>query len=78
MARVRFAGVVRVGERGMTITFGLPRKLRHPRIRRVEHPEANWYVHYLRVTTPKEFGDELLGWLRESYRMMGEQQHLES
>jgi hypothetical protein len=34
MARVRFAGVNAISERGMTIAFGLPRPPRHPRIRR--------------------------------------------
>ena len=49
MARVRFAGVACLSERGMTITFGLPRRLSHRRIQRVEHPVASWYVHYLRI-----------------------------
>ena len=78
MVRVRFAGVIRVSERGMTISIGLSRRLNNPRISRVDHPDPNWYVHYLRVTSSKEFDDELLGWLRESYKMMGKQQHLES
>ena len=32
-----------------------------------------WYVHHFRVTSAEELDDEMLGWLRESYRMMGEQ-----
>ena len=78
MVRVRFAGVISVSEHGMTISIGLSRRLNNPRIGRIDHPDPNWYVHYLRVTSPKELDDELLGWLRESYKMMGKQQHLES
>lgn len=76
MARVRFAGVVRLSERGMTITLGLPRRLVSERIQRVEHPDSNWYVHYLRITSPKELDNELFRWVSESYKMMGEQRHL--
>lgn len=78
MVQVRFAGVVRVSERGMTVSIGLPRRLSHVRIQPVEHPDSNWYVHYVRITKAVELDRELLGWLRESYRMMGEQLHLET
>jgi hypothetical protein len=30
----------------------------------------------MRITEPKELDDELLGWLRESYRQMGMQERL--
>lgn len=76
MVRVRFAGVARVSERGMTITLGLPRRLVSERIQRVEHPDSNWYVHYLRITSPKELDNELFRCVRESYKMMGKQRHL--
>jgi len=77
MVRVRFAGVNRISNRGMTASFALPRRLDSPRIQRVEHPVRRWYVHYFRVSSPEELDDEALEWLRESYRM-GEQRHLES
>jgi Domain of unknown function (DUF5655) len=76
MGRVRFAGVTSVSDRGMTISFGLPRPLSHPRIRKLEQPVSTWYVHTLRVTSPDELDDELLEWLRESYHQMGQQERL--
>jgi len=66
MVQVCFAGVVRVSEHGMTVSIGLPRRLSHVRIQRVEHPNSNWYVHYVRITKAVELDRELLGWLRES------------
>jgi hypothetical protein len=43
MGRVRFAGVHALSDRGMTIAFGLPHPLPHPRIRKIEDygEEAN-------------------------------------
>ena len=76
MGRVRFAGVTSVSERGMTIAFALPEPLHQPRIRKIENPSPGWYVHTMRITSPDALDDELLGWLRESYRMMGMQERL--
>jgi hypothetical protein len=71
MGRVRFAGVNAISDRGMTIAFGLPRPLRQPRIRKIEDYGGGWYGHWIRITSPLELDDELLGWLRESYHQMG-------
>lgn len=76
MARVRFAGVNAISDRGMTIAFGLPRPLRHPRIRKVEDYGSGWLGHWVRISSPEELDDELLGWLRESYLQMGMQERL--
>ena len=76
MARVRFAGVHALSDRGMTVAFGLPRPLPHPRIRKIEDYGGGWYGHWLRITEAKELDDELLGWLRESYHQMGMQERL--
>jgi hypothetical protein len=75
MGRVRFASVNSVSDRAMNVHFGLPRALRHPRVRKVEQ-FGSWYVHHLRVSAPDELDDELLGWLRESYQQMGMQERL--
>jgi uncharacterized protein DUF5655 len=75
MGRVRFASVNAVSEKGMSVHFGLPRLLRSPRVRKVERL-GGWYVHNLRIAGPEELDDELLGWLRESYRQMGMQERL--
>jgi hypothetical protein len=76
MGRVRFAGVTAVSDRGMSVAFGLPRPLGHPRVRKVER-FGTWFVHHMRITSAEELDDELLGWLRESYQQMGMQERLE-
>ncbi len=76
MARVRFSGVNAISDRGMTIAFALPRPLRHRRIRKVENIAPGWHGHWMRVTSPDELDDELLGWLRESFHQMGLQERL--
>ena len=76
MGRVRFAGVHALSDRGMTIAFGLPHPLPHPRIRKIEDYGGGWNGHWMRITEPKELDDELLGWLRESYHQMGMQERL--
>ncbi|HEY7589167.1 MAG TPA: DUF5655 domain-containing protein [Thermoplasmata archaeon] len=74
MVRVRFAGVRRVSDRGMTFAFALLRRIESPRIAKVEQ-YGKWYGHIVRVTEPGQLDDEVLRWLRESYRV-GEQRHL--
>ena len=76
MGRVRFAGVTSVSDRGMTLAFGLPRTLTHPRIRKVERIGPSWHVHTIRVASREELDEQLLEWLRESYHQMGMQEHL--
>jgi uncharacterized protein DUF5655 len=76
MARVRFAGVSAISDRGMTIAFGLPRPVRHPRIRKIEDYGGGWYGHWMRIRSPEELDAELLAWLRESYHQMGLQERL--
>jgi len=76
MGRVRFAGVHAISDRGMTIVFALPEPMRHPRIRKVERIVPGWWGHWMRITDPDELDGELLGWLRESYRLMGMQERL--
>ncbi len=66
MAGVRFAGVNAISDRGMTISFALPAPMRHRRIRKVEHIAPGWYGHRMRITSPEELDDELLGSLHES------------
>lgn len=69
MVRVRFAGVSALSEHGMAIGFALRRPLRSPRIARVVQHGRHWYSHYMRVTAPEDLDDEVLGWLREAYRV---------
>ncbi len=74
MARVRFASITRLSERGMTCCFALPRRLSAGRIAKVEYVTRGWFDHRLRITDPAQLDDEIQEWLRESYRMMGMQE----
>ena len=76
MGRVRFAGVSRISRKGMTIGFALPYPLTSGRIQRMENPIPSWHAHYMRITSPEQLDDELQGWLRESYHLMGQQERL--
>jgi hypothetical protein len=76
MGRVRFAGVSAISERGMTIAFGMPHRLKSGRIRKVERYGKDWYGHYMRITSPEEMDDELQDWLWEAYHQMGMQERL--
>lgn len=76
MARVRFAGVSRVSDRGMTIGFALPKPIQSPRLSKVEQIAPGWHGHWMRIKDPDELDEEVLAWLRESYRMMGMQERL--
>jgi hypothetical protein len=78
MARVRFAGVAGISDSGMTISFGLTRRLRSKRIRRVGQPISSWYDHTVRITSASELDTRLLKWMKESYEMMGQQGHLDA
>jgi hypothetical protein len=76
MVRVRFAAVLRVSNRGMTIGFWLKREVKSPKFSRVELIPPNNWIYQLRITDPEQLRDEeLLGWLREAYAV-GEQRHL--
>lgn len=75
LAKTRFAGVEKPTKDGLPLRIGLPRRIESPRIENVDQFEP-WYVHYLRLTSPAEFDDELLSWLRESYQKMGLRKHL--
>jgi len=77
MGRVRFAGITRINDRAMTCSFALPHPVKSPRFIKVEEVVPGWYVHHLRITDPAELDKEVLGWLRESYRLMGMQQRLQ-
>ncbi len=76
LARVRFAGITSLSERGMTCSFALPHALRSRRFAKVEEVAPAWWVHRLRVTDPDELDAEVQAWLRESYRLTGLQERL--
>jgi hypothetical protein len=76
VARVRFASVSALSEKGMTFGFMLPRPLESPRFARVEEVVPGWWSHRLRVTRVEELDAEVEAWLAESYRLMGMRERL--
>ncbi|MFN0207067.1 MAG: DUF5655 domain-containing protein [Planctomycetota bacterium] len=71
MGKVRFASVNRVGHDYIDVHFVLPRSLKSPRLRRVEHLDK-LYVHHLRLRDGREFDRELSDWLHCSYLEYGQ------
>ena len=76
LARVRFAGITRLSEDGMTCAFALPSPLKSGRFLRVREVVPGWWSHELRVLHPSELNGEVERWLRRSYRLMGMQGRL--
>jgi len=71
MGRVRFAGITRLSDREMRASFALPEKLESPRLLRANEVVPGWWVHEFVVTDPEDLDDEVGGWIRESYSLMG-------
>jgi hypothetical protein len=78
LAKVRFAGIASLSEKGMTCTFSLPHPLRSKRFARVWEVTPGWWLHRMRITSVDQLDDEMQEWLRESYRLMGMRERLES
>jgi hypothetical protein len=76
LARVRFAGITSLSEKGMTCAFALPYPLNSPRFTKVEEIVPGWWTHRLRITASRQLDEEIQAWLRESYRLMGMQERL--
>ncbi len=76
MVRVRFAGVIRLSDRGMTCGFWLKRQIESPRFARIDHLNRDDWIYEFRVTSPEQLDDEVLGWIREAYDV-GLQKHLQ-
>ena len=74
MVQVRFAGAAPRRD-GLDVGFWLPRRLDHPRFRKVETLGPAAHVHQLRVRRPEELDPTLRGWLREAYAV-GRREHL--
>jgi hypothetical protein len=76
LGRVRFAGITKLSEDGMSCSFALPYPLRARRFVKVAEVVPGWWVHELRVAKPKELDAQVQAWLRRSYRLMGMQGRL--
>lgn len=76
LGRVRFAGVTRVSDDGITCSFAMPFPLRSRRFQKVSEVAPGWWSHQLRITEAGQLDRQLQGWLRRSYRLMGMQERL--
>lgn len=73
-ARMTFAAVV-LKQRWLDAHVCLARRRKHPRFTRIESFSPRNHVHQFRIHSLKELDKEVLGWLREAYRV-GKQEHL--
>jgi hypothetical protein len=76
LAEVRFAGVSAPAANGLTVSFALPKPVKSARLTRVKEEIPGWWSHHLVVRDPSEFDAELIGWIRQSYRLMGLRERL--
>ncbi len=74
--RVRFAGCV-PRKSFLLCSFGFHRKRESPRFHKITQYAPLWYGHECRVTSEKDFDEEFMDWIRESYAV-GQQKHLEA
>lgn len=74
MVRVRFAGAV-PRSRWLDVEFWLPRRIEHPRFRRVETLYPNAHIHSLRISEVGQLDAQVAAWLGEAYSV-GCQEHL--
>lgn len=51
----------------LMVTFGLGRRLDHPRVVVATEPYPNRWTHHVLVTCPEDVDDELMGWLLAAY-----------
>lgn len=51
----------------LMVTFGLERRLDHPRVAVATEPYPNRWTHHVLVTRPEEIDDELMGWVLAAY-----------
>lgn len=53
--------------RWVDLSFGLNRRLQHPRVTRASRDASGRTYHGVRITSPADIDDEVRGWLTESY-----------
>jgi hypothetical protein len=77
LGRVRFAGVTRLSDASITVSFALPAPLRSRRFQRVVEVAPGWFVHRLVITDARQFDRQARAWFRRSYQLMGMQGRLQ-
>jgi hypothetical protein len=66
--RMRFAGVY-VRKHHLEAGFLLPRRVEHPRMRKIVAYSPSCIGHHLDIRSPADLDAELASWLREAYRV---------
>ncbi len=51
----------------LTVTFGLNRRVKSPRIDAASEPCSNRWTHHVLIASEDELDGELMGWIREAY-----------
>ncbi len=67
VARVRFAGVVRLRRDAIVASFWLKREVHHQRLRRVDHVGGSDWVYETLLRDESDLDDDLSTWLAEAY-----------
>jgi Domain of unknown function (DUF5655) len=75
VARVRFSSLV-PRKNSVIVGFALHRWIDHPRIEKTDDFGSRWRYHYVRMTDASGVDAELLGWMRESYDVVGQRADL--
>lgn len=70
MGLVRFAGITRLDETRMHISFALPSPIRSTRFHAVREIVPGWWIHELRVTDPAQLDAQVQAWIRQRIRPM--------
>lgn len=51
----------------IVLTFGLERRLEHPRIVEAVEPYPRRWTHHVLISAPEEMDDQIMEWLQEAY-----------
>jgi hypothetical protein len=73
--RMIFASVNKLNDDGLFAHVVLARRFEHPRFTKVESFSPRNHANNFRIQTLEELDDEVLEWMRESYKV-GNQEHL--
>jgi hypothetical protein len=74
-ARMRFAGVPRIGKTSLTGGFVLVREISSPRFSKVEFIPPRYWTYFFPIRSLADLDDELHGWIAEAYQV-GIQNHI--
>ena len=55
-------------ENSIVLSFGLGRRVVHPRIKESKEPYPGRWIHHVVIEKESDFDDNLRSWLRESYQ----------